>query len=334
MRRRLILAATLTITALLMLGGVTASQAAPGSLRILFVNNQGDGDFTEFIPALRGMPGVATLDTFESSAATPSAEGMASYDLIVNTGDSDYGDQALYGNRLADYIDAGGALIQFAYDNWEDPLAHPTGRFESGGYAPFIPGDNDNVTTSLGSILVPSSPLLAGVPSFTTDDNTTDAVAPGATLLALYADGRNAIATKGRVVSVTASLQDGSGFSPFSAAAQLAVNAGNVLGRHTITVKKAGRGSGTVTSAPAGIKCGKNCAATFAGATSITLTAKAKKGRAFTGWKGVAGCKKRSRCKFTPTANTTTTATFGCKKEKKGKRSAGIAKTKKCKKKR
>src|SRR5829696_10317039 len=104
MYRRLILAATLAITALLMLGGVTA-QAAPGSLRILFVTNQGDGDFTEFLPVLRSTPGVATVNTFESFADTPSAAAMASHDLVVNTGDSNYGDQALYGNRLADYID-------------------------------------------------------------------------------------------------------------------------------------------------------------------------------------------------------------------------------------
>ncbi|HKH40603.1 MAG TPA: hypothetical protein VKA41_01985 [Solirubrobacterales bacterium] len=332
MRRRLLVAMTFAITALLMLGGATASPAAPGSLQILFVSNQGDGDFTEFLPVLRSTPGVATVNTFESFADTPSAAAMASHDLVVNTGDSNYGDQALYGNRLADYIDAGGAVIQFAYDNWDSALAHPTGRFESGGYPPFIPGNNDNDLTSLGTILVPNSPLLAGVPSFTTGDNVTDGLAPGATLLALWADGRNAIATKGRVVSVTASPEDGGEFNPISAAARLVVNAGNVLGRHTLTVKKAGRGSGTVTSVPAGISCGKTCTATFAGATALTLTAKAKKS-SFTGWKGVAGCKKSSRCTFTPTANTTVTANFGCKKKKKKKSSAESAKRKKCKKK-
>jgi hypothetical protein len=313
MHRRPILATTFAVTALLMLGGATASQAAPGSLRILFDNNQGTSEFTGFVGALTGMPGVATLDTFESFDATPSQETLASYDLVVNTGDSSYDDPALYGDRLANYIDAGGALIQFAYDNWEDLGAHPTGRFESGGYPPFIPGNNDNDSTSLGTILVPSSPLVVGVPSFTTDDNTTDAVAPGATLLALYTDGRNAIATKGRVVSVTASLQDSAGFGPFSAAAQLVVNAGNVLGRHTVTVKKTGGGSGKVTSAPAGIKCGKACTGTFAGNTSITLKAKPKRS-SFAGWKGVPGCKKKRKCTFTPTANTRVKAKFRKKK--------------------
>jgi hypothetical protein len=333
MRRRLILTVTLAITALVMLGGVPASQAAPGSLRILFVSNEGPGDFTGFLPALSAMPGVAAVDTFDSNDATPSQEALSGFDLVVDTGDSSYDDPALYGNRLADYIDAGGSVIQFAYDNWDETGAHPTGRFESGGYAPFTPGPNDNAPTSLGQLLVPDSPLLAGVQSFTTIDNVTDPLASGATLLALFADGRNAIATKGRVVSLAASPEDTGDLDPVSAAAQLALNAGNVLGRHTIAVQKTGRGAGTVTSTPAGISCGTACSADFVGSAGLTLTAKAKKS-SFTGWKGVTGCGKGSSCTFTPTANTTVTASFGCKtKKKKHKSSAESAKKKKCKKK-
>jgi hypothetical protein len=308
MRRRLILAATLTITALLMLGGASGAQAAPGSLHILFDSNQGDASFTGFLPALRATPGVAVVDTFQSDVDTPSAALMGSHDLIVDTGDSSYGDPALYGDRLADYIDAGGAVIQFSYDNWESTNAHPHGRFESGGFAPLIPGDNVNNTTTLGQILVPGSPLLAGVPVFTTTDNVDDPLNGGATALALFADGRNAIATKGRVVSVAASPEDGGNLNPISAAAQLAVNAGNVLGRHSVTVKKIG-GRGKVSSAPAGIRCGKTCTAVFAGTTTVTLKAKAKK-KGFLRWKGVTGCKKKRTCTFTPIADMTVKAKF------------------------
>lgn len=309
MRRRLLLTAVLAITSVLMLGGASASQAAPGSLQILFVSNQGDGDFTEFLPVLRGTPGVATVNTFESSANTPSGAVMASHDLIVNTGDSSYGDQALYGDRLADYIDAGGAVIQFAYDNWEDSGAHPEGRFESGGYAPFIPGDNQNLATSLGTILVPGSPLLADVPSFTTNLNVTDALAPGATLLALWADARNAIATKGQVVSVTATPGYGGNINPISAAAQLALNAGNVLGPRTLTIRNDGRGTGTVTSTPARIDCGSACSARFGGSqATVTLNAKSTTG-VFTGFRG-GGCGLASTCTLTLGGDTTVTANF------------------------
>jgi len=226
-RVRLIFALTLSVAALVMLGGAPASQAAPGSLRILITTNIVYS--SEFAAALGAKPGVAGVDTFNTSTDTPSPETLATYDVVAGLGDSNYQDAALWGNRLADYIDAGGVYAQFAYDNWDSIDAHPTGRFESGGYEAFIPGSDDALLTSLGTILVPGSPLLAGVPSFTTDDNTTPAVAPGATLLAKWADDRNAIATKGRVLSVAASPQNGS-LDPMSAAAQLAVNAGNVLG--------------------------------------------------------------------------------------------------------
>ena len=226
MRVRLILVLTLSIAVLVMIGGATASQAAPGSLRILITTNIAYSG--QFAAALAAKPGVAQVDTFDTSTGTPSPDTLTNHDVVAGLGDTTYQDTTLWGNRLADYLDAGGVYVQFAYDNWDNTNAHPQGRFESGGYEAFIPGPDDALFTSLGTILVPGSPLLAGVPSFTTDDNTTPDVAPGATLLAKWTDDRNAIATKGRVLSVAASPQDNS-LDPMSAAAQLTVNAGNVF---------------------------------------------------------------------------------------------------------
>jgi hypothetical protein len=308
----------LSVSIALVMTGViflaAAAQAAPGALRILVVETQTASEFSSFETTLRAEPGVAGVDDFDASAGTPDASSLAGYDLIVSTGDSDYQDATLYGNRLADYIDAGGAVIQFAYDNWNEDGGHPVGRFESGAYPPFIPGNNDNDPTTLGALLVPTSPLLAGVTSFSAELNTTDDLAPGATLLAKYVDGRNAIATKGRILSVTTtpgyeSSSPPEQINPISAAARLALNAGNVLGRHTVAVKKKGAGSGTVKSA-AGIKCGKTCRTAVPSNTTITLKAKPKRGSAFARWKGVPGCKKKSKCSLTPTSSITVKAKF------------------------
>lgn len=65
----------------------------------------------------------------------------------------------------------------------------------------------------------------------------------------------------------------------------------------TLSVTKAGGGSGTVSSAPAGIICGAACTAVFEEGTVITLTAVADSGSEFTGWSGA--CSGNGPCAFT-----------------------------------
>jgi hypothetical protein len=99
--------------------------------------------------------------------------------------------------------------LQLAYDNWNAAGTYPTGRFASGGYPPLEIGPNDNTATTLGTVLKPNSPFVQGLGTFANDDNTTTPLAPGATLLAKWADGRNAIAVKGHVVATSASAYVG-----------------------------------------------------------------------------------------------------------------------------
>ena len=76
-----------------------------------------------------------------------------------------------------------------------------------------------------------------------------------------------------------------------------------------VSVVRAGSGSGTVTSAPAGIDCGSVCSARFATGTSVVLTANPASTSTFAGWRGcdsVAG----ARCTVSVTATRTVTATF------------------------
>ena len=59
---------------------------------------------------------------------------------------------------------------------------------------------------------------------------------------------------------------------------------------HTVTVTKAGNGSGTVTSSPGGINCGSNCSEDWSHGTVVTLTASPNSGSEFAGWSGHADC--------------------------------------------
>ncbi|MBK6790656.1 MAG: hypothetical protein IPG77_24365 [Betaproteobacteria bacterium] len=77
----------------------------------------------------------------------------------------------------------------------------------------------------------------------------------------------------------------------------------------TLTVTKAGTGSGTVTSSPSGINCGTTCSASFALNTSVTLTAAPASGSTFGGWSG-ACTGTTSTCVVSMSTARTVTATF------------------------
>jgi hypothetical protein len=57
-----------------------------------------------------------------------------------------------------------------------------------------------------------------------------------------------------------------------------------------LTVTKTGAGSGTVSSAPAGINCGSDCSESYPSGAAITLTAIPAASSTFSGWSGDADC--------------------------------------------
>jgi subtilisin-like proprotein convertase family protein len=77
----------------------------------------------------------------------------------------------------------------------------------------------------------------------------------------------------------------------------------------TLTVTKAGAGSGTVTSADLLIDCGADCTEVYTAGTVVTLGAEAAGGAVFAGWSG-GGCAGTGSCVLTVTGDTAVTATF------------------------
>jgi Divergent InlB B-repeat domain len=63
-----------------------------------------------------------------------------------------------------------------------------------------------------------------------------------------------------------------------------------LLDTHTVTISKAGTGSGTVVSVPAGINCGATCVASFDTGIQVTLIPSSDGGSTFSGWSGDADC--------------------------------------------
>jgi serine protease AprX len=127
--------------------------------------------------------------------------------------------------------------------------------------------------------------------------------------------------TSGSAVTLTAAADAGSSFTGWSGdcsgtgactvtmSAARSVTATFTAQPRTLTVTKAGKGTGTVTSSPAGISCGATCSAGFANGSSVTLTASAATGSTFAGWSG-SGCSGKGTCTVTMSANRSVKATF------------------------
>jgi len=76
-----------------------------------------------------------------------------------------------------------------------------------------------------------------------------------------------------------------------------------------LTVARAGTGTGTVTSSPAGIDCGASCTGSFLSGTAVTLTATPGPNSVFTGWTS-GPCTGTGPCTVNVSTATAVTATF------------------------
>lgn len=279
---------------LLLLAGIAAlacvaaapAGAAPGSYRVLLAEAYADGP-ERLAAQVRAVPGVAAVDlvnTGTEEGVTPTPSQLSAYDIVVSIGDSSYLDSEAWGDSLADYVDGGGVVVTTAYDTWEG--SDPLGRFETGGYEPLLVGDNVNDPRLLG-VFDPAEPLMQGVEQLFSSDNTTNELAPGASVVARWNDGSIAIARKGRVVSVTGFIGDHNGENVWSGDyGRLIVNAVRTIGNQLLSVGLSDPSGGTVTSSVGGINCGAVCTATLPSGTPVSLAAAAAKGFAFAGFSG------------------------------------------------
>jgi hypothetical protein len=124
----------------------------------------------------------------------------------------------------------------------------------------------------------------------------------------------------GTAVTLSATPARGSVFTGWSGActgtgscqvtmnAAQSVNASFGLSLNTLTVTKAGDGSGAVASSPPGIDCGNDCSEPYNRGTVVSLTAAATTGSKFAGWSGA--CSGAGACRVTVDATRKAIATF------------------------
>jgi hypothetical protein len=85
----------------------------------------------------------------------------------------------------------------------------------------------------------------------------------------------------------------------------------SVSGNYTLSISRLGKGTGTVTSSPAGINCGVDCYESYANITLVALTANAAADSVFVGWSGA--CSGVGRCTINVAANRGVNAIFSLK---------------------
>lgn len=175
----------------------------PHAWRVLFVMSDQWGVSTD-LNHIALYPDIQSVSTFDASSDTPTLAQLKAYDVVVVwSANPPYADPTLLGDRLADYIDAGGRVLCPSL-NWDPPTYVIGGRFVSGGYTPLLGvGLNLFAYSTLGTFN-PSHRLFWGASSANSYYRDRTSLAPGATLVASWADGWPFVATLGRVVAINA----------------------------------------------------------------------------------------------------------------------------------
>src|SRR5580698_1138777 len=191
-------------------------------------------------------------------------------------------------------------------NNFNNATLSANANYYGGSFNPPTPQNSDEVTViNFGATSYTAITDGSG-PGFLAAD-----LMPAPNDYTVAADGQFTVPASGGVVGYVASACKLEVLLTSSAGASLGTTECQGVStpvNETLTVTKAGTGTGTVTSAPAGINCGATCAASFASGTQVTLTAAPTTGSTFTGWG--APCSGTGTCVVTLTAATTVTATF------------------------
>ena len=99
----------------------------------------------------------------KGAASTPTLATLKQYNAVIVWSNSQFGNATLLGNTLADYVDAGGGVVEAVYSTNSFDRLYLGGRYLSGGYSGLNLGNTGVTNLSLGTVNIPASPILTGV---------------------------------------------------------------------------------------------------------------------------------------------------------------------------
>jgi hypothetical protein len=140
----------------------------------------------------------AAVDLFNAAAGTPTLAVLKAYDAVLVASNNSFSNPVTLGNNLADYVDAGGGVVNAAYS--VGSVSPPAGRWNP-GYLCMSPGAglaNTAASLDLSSITDPNHAILIGVGALSTQFGyriNQNSVVAGATVVARWTGGNVFVAT-------------------------------------------------------------------------------------------------------------------------------------------
>lgn len=107
------------------------------------------------------------IDIVDVVESTPTLSTLLNYDSLLVFNDIDYNDNVELGNIIADYIDTGRGVVTSVFETGSDVFLSLQGRWSSEGYYVIDPsGQEDGIQLYLGTVFIPSHPIMVGVTTF------------------------------------------------------------------------------------------------------------------------------------------------------------------------
>jgi hypothetical protein len=185
---------------------VAAALAAPAAAQVdvLLVAAAGGGPsdcrFLDVQSKLMASGFFASVGIFDANASTPTLPQLSPYEALLVWSNGSFQNSTALGDVLADYVDAGGAVVVAVFANSQNSTTLSLqGRWQT-GYEVILDmsGTTSSSPATLGTIHVPGHPSLNGVATFSGGSSsfrpTGTALAAGSLLVADWSDGKVLVA--------------------------------------------------------------------------------------------------------------------------------------------
>ena len=263
--------------------------------------------------------GFTSIGRINVASSTPTLATLQAYDSVLVWSNYSFQSATGLGNVLADYVDAGGGVVQAWGSNSTFSSTHNIqGRWITGSYSPYVYGYTySTANATLGTVHQPSHPVMQGVSTFNIGTGFGSgalaaqvSLASGATAIADLSSGYNLVAERpslaGRVIGLN--------FAPYSSNASYSswvssTDGGRLLGNATMYVASATPLTVAITADKTALKAGEAAAVSFSlseASTTFTIEDVTVAGGTLSNFSG-SGTSYTAT--FTPTPNSTASGT-------------------------